>query len=77
MEEAVQERAGLKEKDEGIFSNGKGVMAVLDTAEFERHTCGALHGIFVAAGGAKTAVTAEWNKLEVTAVGAGVHGAAK
>ncbi len=63
MEEAVQERAGLKEKDEGIFSNGKGVMAVLDTAEFERHTCGALHSKFAATGGTKAAVTAKRKRL--------------
>ncbi len=63
MEEAVQERAGLKEKDEGIFSNGKDVMAVLDTAEFERHTCGALHSKFVATGGTKAAVTAKRKRL--------------
>ena len=60
MEEAVQERAGLKEKDEGIFSNGKGVM---DTAEFERHTCGALHSKFAATGGTKAAVTAKRKRL--------------
>ena len=52
-------------------------MTVLDADKFERDSSSAFHGIFVAAGGAKTAVTAEWNKLEVTAVGAGVHSAAK
>ena len=77
MKEAVQEGTVLKEKVAEIFINGKNAVAMLDTDKFERHTCGALHGIFVAAGGAKTAVTAEWNKLEVTAVGAGVHSAAK
>ncbi len=77
MKETVQERTVLKEKVAEIFINGKNAVAVLDTDKFERHTCGALHGIFVAAGGAKTAVTAEWNKLEVTAVVAGVHSAAK
>ena len=77
MKEAVQEGTVLKEKVAEIFINGKNAVAMRDTDKFERHTCGALHGIFVAAGGAKTAVTAEWNKLEVTAVGAGVHSAAK
>ena len=80
MKETVQEGTVLEEKVAEIFINGKNAVAMLDTVDtdkFERHTCGALHGIFVAAGGAKTAVTAEWNKLEVTAVGAGVHSAAK
>lgn len=52
-------------------------MAMLDTDEFESHTGGAFHSIFVAARRAKTAVTAERNEFEVTAVGASVHGTAK
>ena len=48
MEEAVQERAALKEEAAEIFINGKNAMAVLDTNEFERHTGGAFHSIFVA-----------------------------
>ena len=77
MKEAVQVGMVLKEKVAEIFINGKNAMAVLDTDEFERHTCGALHSIFISAGRTKAAVTAKWNKLEVTAVRAGVHGAAK
>ncbi len=47
MEEAVQERTVLKKK--GTESPiGKNAMAVLDTDEFERHTGGAFHSIFVA-----------------------------
>ena len=52
-------------------------MTVLDTDKFERYTCGAFHSIFVPTGRTKAAVTAKRNKLEITAVGAGVHGAAK
>ena len=48
MEEAVQERTVLKKKGTEIFINGKNAMAVLDTDEFERHTGGTLHSIFVA-----------------------------
>lgn len=77
MEEAVQERTVLKEEVAEIFINGKNAMAVLDTDEFERHTGGAFHSIFVAVRRAKTAVTAERNEFEVTAVGASVHGTAK
>ena len=77
MEETVQERSVLKEEAAEIFINGKNAVAMLDTDKFERHTCGALHGIFVAAGGAKTAVTAERNEFEVPAVWTIVHGTAK
>ena len=38
----------LKEEAAEIFINGKNAMAVLDTNEFERHTGGAFHSIFVA-----------------------------
>ena len=77
MEETVQERTVLKEEVAEIFINSKNAMAVLDTDEFKRHTGGAFHSVFVSAGRTKAAVTAERNKLEITAVGAGVHGAAK
>ena len=77
MKETVKQGAVSEEEVTELTVNGKNAVAMLDTDKFERHTCGALHGIFVAAGGAKTAVTAEWNKLEVTAMRAGIHSAAK
>ena len=77
MKEAVQERAVFKKKVPEIFVNGKNAMAVLNADELKRHTGGAFHSIFVSAGRAKAAVTTKRNKLEITTVGAGVHGAAK
>ena len=77
MEETVQERSVLKEEAAEIFINGKNAMAVLDTNEFERHTGGAFHSIFVPAGGTKTAVTAERNEFEVPTVQTTVHGTAE
>lgn len=77
MKEAVQERAVFKEKVPEIFVNSKNAMTVMDTDKFERHACGAFHSIFVPTGRTKAAVTAKRNKLEITAVGAGVHGTAK
>ena len=77
MQETFQERTVLKEKVAETFINSKNTMAVLDTDELERHTGGAFHSIVVAAGRTKAAVTTKRNKLEITAVGAGVHGAAK
>ena len=77
MEETVQERTVLKEEAAEIFINGKNAMAVMDIDKFESHTGGAIHGIFVATGRAKTAVTAERNEFEVPTVRTTVHGTAK
>lgn len=77
MEEAVQEGAVLKEKIAEIFIYGKNAVTVLNTDQFKRHTGRAFHGIFVSAGRAKTAVTAERDKFKVPAVRAVVRCAAK
>ena len=77
MKETVEERTVLKEEVAEVFINGKNAMAVLNADELKRHTGGAFHSIFVSAGRAKAAVTTKRNKLEITTVGAGVHGAAK
>ena len=77
MKETVQERSVLKEEAAEIFIKGKNAMAVLDTNEFERHTGGAFHSIFVATGKAKTAVTVGRNEFEDRAVRTRVHGTAK
>ena len=77
MKETGEERTVLKEEVAEVFINGKNAMAVLNADELKRYTGGAFHSIFVSAGRAKAAVTTKRNKLEITAVGAGVHGAAK
>jgi hypothetical protein len=77
MKETVEEGTVLKEEVAEIFINGKNAMAVLNTDELKRHTGSAFHSIFVSAGRTKAAVTAKGNKLEITAVRAEVHGAAK
>lgn len=77
MKETVEEGTVLKEEVAEIFINGKNTMAVLDTDKLKRHTGGAFHSVLVSAGRTKAAVTAKRNKLEITAVRAGVHSAAK
>ena len=77
MKEAVQEGAVLKEKIAEIFIYGKNAVPVRNTDQFKRHTGSALHGIFIATGGTKAAVTAKRDKFEVPAMSAGVHGTAK
>ena len=77
MKEAVEERTVQKEEVAQIFINGKNAMAVLDVHKFERHTGGAFHSIFVAAGRTKAAVAAKRNEFEVPAMRTAVHGTAK
>ena len=60
-----------------MLINGKNTVAVRDIDEFKGHTGSAFHGIFIAAGGAETAFTAERDKLKLSAVGTAIHGAAK
>lgn len=77
MEKAVEERTVVKEEVAEIIINGKNAMTMLDIDEPESHTVGAFHGIFVAAGWTKAAVTAKRDKLEVAAKRASIHGATK
>ena len=77
MKEAVQEGAVLKEKIAEIFIYGKNAVPVRNTDQFKRHTGSALHGIFIATGGTKAAVTAKRDKFKVPAVRAVVHCTAK
>ena len=67
----------MKEEVTEVFVNGEDTMAMLNMNQFKGHTGSAFHGIFVATGRAETAVTAERNKLEVSAVGAAEHGTAE
>ena len=77
MKETVQERTVLNKKVSDNFIKCKNAIAVLDIDVFKRHTGGAFHSIFNSAGRTKAAVTAKRNKLEVTAMRAGIHSAAK
>ena len=45
-----------------------------DINQFKGHTGSAFHGIFVAAGRAETAMTAERNKFKFPAVRTAIHG---
>ena len=74
MKETVKERAILQEKITEGRINGKNAMTVSDINELKGHRGSAIHGIFITAGRAETAVTAERNKLEISAVGTAIHG---
>ena len=74
MKETVKERAILQEKITEGGINGKNAMTVSDINELKGHRGSAIHGIFITAGRAETAVTAERNKLKISAVGTAIHG---
>ena len=74
MKETVKERAILQEKITEGGINGKNAMTVSDINELKGHRGSAIHGIFITAGRAETAVTTERNKLEISAVDTAIHG---
>ena len=51
-------------------------MAVTDINQFKGHAGSAFQGIFIAAGGAETAVAAERDKFKLSAVRTAIHGTA-
>ena len=74
MKETVKERAILQEKITEGRINGKNAMTMSDINQFKRHTGSTFHGIFVAAGRAETAMTAERNKFKISTVRTAIHG---
>ena len=63
MKKTIKERAVLQEKVPELRIDRKDTVAMDDVDEFERHRSSALHGIFIAAGRAESAVAAKRNKL--------------
>ena len=55
----------------------KNTMSVCDIDELKRHGGSAFHGIFIAAGGAETAVATERNKPKLSTVRTAIHGTPK
>lgn len=77
MKETVKERAVTQEEIPELFVNGKDTVAVGDIDQFKGHGSSALHGVKISAGRAETAMAAEGNKLELSAVRAAIHGTAE
>lgn len=63
MEKTVKQRAIFQKEMAEIFINGKNTMAVCNVYKFKGHRGSALHGVKIAASGAKPAVTSERNKF--------------
>ena len=77
MEKAVEEGAVVKEKDAQLLIDGEDTVAVDGMDQLEGHRGSTFHGIFIAARGTEAAMAAEGDKFKLTAMGAGIHGAAK
>ena len=76
MEETVKQGAIFKKARTEIFIDCKDTMSVSDVDELEGHGGSAIHGIFVATGGAETAMASKRNKFEFSAFRAAVHSTA-
>ena len=77
MEEAVKQGTVFQKEITKSFINSEDTVAVRDIDQFKGHRGSAFHGILVATGRTEAAVTAERNKFKLTAMRAGIHGAAK
>ena len=77
MKKAVEEGTVMEKKIPELLINCKNAVAMTDIYQFKGHTGSAFHGIFIAAGGAETAFTAERDKLKLSAVRTAIHGTAK
>ena len=77
MEETVQKRTVMEEKIAELGIDGKHTMTVRGIDEFKRHRGRAFHGVFIAAGRAEAAVTAEGDEFQFSTVRAAVHSTTK
>ena len=73
MEETVKQGAIFKKERTEVFIDCKDTMSVSDVDELEGHGGSAIHRIFVATGGAETAMASKRNKFELSAFRTAVH----
>ena len=77
LKETVKERTVFQKEVAQFIINGENTVPVCAADQFKSDLSGALLGVFDPAGGAETAFAAKRNELQVAAVWAGIHGAAK
>ena len=77
MEERIEERAVIEEEVSKLRINSKDTMAVDNVDQLEGHRGSAAHSVKISTSRAETAVAAEGNKFELSAMGAAIHSAAK
>ena len=73
----AEKRPVFQKKMSEFRINGKNTVTVIDIDDLKRHGSGAVDGIFGAAGGAESAVTAKGNKLESATTVTAIHCATK
>lgn len=71
---AVEKGTVGKKKGPEFFRNGEDAVAVGDIQDLKGHGSGTVNGVFRTAGGTETAVAAERDKFEFTALIAAIHG---
>ena len=77
MKQAIEQGTVREKECAKVLIDCEDAMAVCNIDQFKRHAGGAFHGIFISAGRAEAAMTAEGNKFELTAVRTAVHGTTK
>ena len=77
MEETIKKRTVFQEKVAEMLINCENTMPVGNIYQLKGHRGSAFHRILIAASRAEAAVAAKRNKLQVIAMRANVHGAAK
>ena len=77
LKKKTEKRSVFQEKMSEFRINGKDTVPVIDIDDLKRHGSSAVDGIFGAAGGAESAVTAKGNKLESTTTATAIHCATK
>ena len=77
MEETIEERAVMEEEVPKLRINSKDTVAVDNVDQLKGHRGSAAHSVKISTSRAETAVAAEGNKFELSAMGAAIHGATK
>ena len=74
---AVKEGTVSKKERAKLLGNGEDAVAVCDVQDLKGHGSGTVNGIFCAAGGTETAVTAERDKFKLATFVTTIHGTAE
>ena len=77
MKKAMKQGTVFEEERSKILINGKNTMAESNVNEFKSHGSSAFHRVLIAAGRAKTTVTAERDKFKIAAMITAIHGTAE
>ena len=74
MKQAVKKGAVIEKELTEILTKGENTVTMLNINKLAGHGSGSFHRILIAAGRTKPAVTAERNKLKLSAVRTAIHG---